>query len=72
MMSRARFNEKIKVWQPYASVAADIFEGDHFYYHQLKGLNATFETEKQALSFGFIAARAWVDDQLSVGRMSSR
>ena len=71
-MSRARFNEKISVWEPCASVAADIFEGDHFYYHQLKELNATFETQQQALSFGFIAARAWVDEQLSVGRMSSR
>ena len=71
-MSRARFNEKTSVWEPYASVAADIFEEDHFYYHQLKELNATFETQEQALSFGFIAARAWVDEQLSIGRNSSR
>jgi hypothetical protein len=37
---------------------------DSFYYYQLKDLNSNFETEEQASTFGFIIARAWVDEQL--------
>jgi hypothetical protein len=63
LISRPHFNETIRVWLPYASVTAD-GDGREFYYHQFKELNSTFETEEQALSFGFIVARAWVDEQL--------
>ena len=32
--------------------------------HRLKDLNSTFATEEQALSYGFIVARSWVDEHL--------
>jgi hypothetical protein len=32
-----------------------------FHYHQLKDLGKSFETEEEALAFGFIAARDWID-----------
>ena len=63
LISRPHYNEKIRVWVPYASVAA-AGDGREFYYHQFKDLNSTFETEEQAMSFGFIVARGWVDEQL--------
>jgi hypothetical protein len=65
LMSRSRYDEKAGVWEPYASVAADVLDEKNFYYHQLKDLNSSFETEEQAVSFGFIVARAWVDEHLS-------
>jgi hypothetical protein len=65
LMSRPRYDEKAGVWEPYASVAADVLDEKNFYYHQLKDLNSSFETEEQAVSFGFIVARAWVDEHLS-------
>jgi len=35
---------------------------DKFYYHQLKNLERTFETEEEAFGFGYVAARTWVDE----------
>ena len=61
LISRPHYDETIHVWVPYASVAAD---GREFYYHQFNDLNSTFETKEQALSFGFIVARSWVDEHL--------
>lgn len=63
IISRARFDDNAGVWLPYASVVAD---GDerNFYYRQFMNLNTTFKTEEQALSFGFIVAREWVDEHL--------
>ena len=63
LISRPRFDEKAGVWLPYASVVAD-GDGRNFYYRQLKDLNTSFETEEQALCFGFIACRSWVDEHL--------
>lgn len=63
LIFRPHYDEKAGVWVPYASVAANV-DKDNFYYHQLKDLNSNFETEEQALSFGLIVARAWVDEQL--------
>lgn len=69
LMSRARFNEKISGWEPYASVAA---EGDHFYYHQLKELDATFRDTRTGVVFRFHCCSRLVDEQLSTGRKSPR
>ena len=62
IISRARFDDNAGVWLPYASVVAD---GErNSYYRQFMNLNTTFKTEEQALSFGFIVAREWVDEHL--------
>ncbi len=62
IISRARFDDNAGVWLPYASVVAD---GErNFYYRQFMNLNTTFKTEEQALSFGFIVAREWLDEHL--------
>jgi hypothetical protein len=63
LISRPHYDEKIHVWVPYASVAGDA-DGREFYYHRLKDLNSTFATEEQALSYGFIVARSWIDEHL--------
>ena len=63
LISQPHYDENVGVWVPDASVAANV-DKDNSYYHQLKHLNSNFETEEQALSFGFIVARAWVDEQL--------
>ena len=63
IISRPRLDKNTGVWLPYASIVAD---GDerNFYYRQFMDLNTRFEREEQALSYGFIVARAWVDEQL--------
>jgi hypothetical protein len=61
-ISRPRYDEKLRVWLPYASISS---HGDKFHYYQLKNLDKSFETEDEALAFGFFAARDWVDKHLS-------
>ena len=63
IISRPRLDKNAAVWLPYASVVADGDERD-FYYRQLMNLNTTFKTEEQALSYGFIVAREWIDEHL--------
>lgn len=60
LISRPRYDEKLKVWFPYASVS---WNGDKFHYHQLKDLADTFETQEEALAFGYVTARAWIATQ---------
>ncbi len=41
-------------------VVHDVFiagDQNNFYYHEMKNLNQSFETEEQALCFGFISGR---------------
>ena len=38
---------------------------NNFYYHEMKNLNQNFEREEQALCFGFIIGRCWIDEHLS-------
>ena len=68
LISRPRYDEKLRVWLAYAS----IFRDDAFSYHQLKTLVEIFETEEEALAFGFIAARAWIDEHQSDLKPPSR
>ena len=63
IISRPRFDGKARAWVPYASVVADR-DGRNFYYRQFMDLNTTFETEEQALSYGFIRGREWIDEHL--------
>jgi hypothetical protein len=58
LISRPHYDEKLRVWHPYASITRD----DQFHYHQLNNLDKTFETEKEAIAFGFGAARKWVEE----------
>jgi hypothetical protein len=63
LISRPRYDDKLRVWLGYASISWD---SDKFHYHQLKNLDKSFETEEEATAFGFVAARNWVDEQKSV------
>ena len=60
LISRPHYDNKLEAWLPYVSVAWDC---EKFHYHQLHGLDEskTFKTEDEALTFGFTAARAWID-----------
>jgi hypothetical protein len=46
---------------PYASVSS-YADSSKSYYYQLNKLKETFETEEEALAFGFSAARHWIDE----------
>jgi hypothetical protein len=58
LISRPRYDEKLRVWLAYASVSWD---GAKYHYQQLNDLKNHFETEEEALAFGFVAARDWID-----------
>jgi hypothetical protein len=62
LISRPRYDEKLRVWLAYASVSWD---GTKYHYHQLNDLKNNFDTEEEALAFGFIAARDWIDEHKS-------
>jgi hypothetical protein len=62
LISRPRYDEKLRVWFPYASASWD---GDKFQCHQLRDFEKSFQTEKEALAFGFGAARSWIDEHKS-------
>jgi hypothetical protein len=62
LISRPHYDEKRRTWIPYASVSWD---DPKFHYHQLKDLVKSFETEEKALTFGFSAARLWIDEHKS-------
>ena len=63
LISRPKFDPKERVWVPCVSIVGD-GDGKNFQYHEFKELNSKFETEEQALTFGFIVARSWVDEHL--------
>ena len=58
LISRPRYDEALGAWLPYASVS---WNGDKFHYHQLNELTKTFETDEEALAYGFAVARAWTE-----------
>jgi hypothetical protein len=62
LISRPRYDDKLRVWLAYASVSWD---GVNSHYHQLNDLKNNFETEEEALAYGFVAARDWVDEHKS-------
>ena len=67
LISRPHYDEKPKTWLPYASVS---WNDDKFFYHKLKDLEKTFQTEEEALAFGYLAARTWIEEHES-GRTST-
>jgi hypothetical protein len=44
LISRPRYDEKLGVWLPYASVA---WNSDKYHYHQLTNLGKSFETQEE-------------------------
>jgi hypothetical protein len=62
LVSRPRYDEKLGVWLPYASVSWD---GNKYQYHQLTSLGKSFDTQEEAEAFGFVAARGWIDEHKS-------
>ena len=62
LISRPRYDDKLRVWLPYASIS---WEDNKYHYHQLNDLGKNFETEEEALAFGFMAARLWIDEHKS-------
>jgi hypothetical protein len=59
LISQPRYDPKLVTWRPYASV---YWNSDEFDFHQLK-LAEIFQTEKEALAFGYAACRTWVDER---------
>jgi hypothetical protein len=75
LVSRPYYDENLEVWMPYASVFRDLFGGGDqkdSHYHEIKDLNQSFEREEQALSFGFIIGRCWIDEHLSHAAVKSK
>ena len=64
LISRPHHDERLGVWRPYASISWD---GDKFHYHQLNNLDKSFETEEEAIAYGFIAGRNWVEHKSGGG-----
>ena len=64
LISRPLYDELLQAWRPYASVTFD--DNGDFLYQQIQTFDGkNFETEDEALSFGFIVARQWVDDSIN-------
>jgi hypothetical protein len=68
LISRPRYDRELQLWVPYASIAWPEQSPSH--YHQLTPFDKTFESEAEALAFGFIAARAWIHENLNVGQLA--
>jgi hypothetical protein len=60
LVSRPRFNAAGGHWLPYAS--ALWMDRGELHYHRFK-LDRTFDTEEDALLFGFLMARMWVETE---------
>jgi hypothetical protein len=75
IFSRPYYDDNLGTWMPYASVVQDAFEDSNqynFYYHEMTDLKQSFEREEQALCFGFITGRCWIDEHLSHAEVKSK
>ena len=63
LISRPLHDAILDIWTPYASVSWN--KEKEFRYHQIKDLDKTFDTQEEAIAFGFIVARIWADEQTS-------
>jgi hypothetical protein len=75
LFSGPYYDDKLEGWMPYARVVQDVLiDGDknNVYHHEMKNLNQSFETEEQALCFGFISGRCWIDEHLSHAAVKSK
>jgi hypothetical protein len=62
LISRPRYDKKIRAWLPYVRI---YWGSEEFFNHELKDLVKSFETQEEALAFGFTAARLWLDEHKS-------
>jgi hypothetical protein len=67
LISRPHYNSELRLWVPYASITWAEQRTSH--YEQLENTSDLFESEAEALAFGFLAAGAWVDEHLNVGQL---
>ena len=58
LISRPHFDAKLETWLPYASICWD---GDKFHYHQLTDIEPAFKYEIEAMAYGFVFARHWIE-----------
>ena len=75
LFSRPYYDENLGVWMSYASVVQDVLGDRHrnnTYHHEVKDGNQSFEREEQALCFGFIIGRSWIDEHLSHAAVKSK
>lgn len=61
LVSRPYLDTHLAVWIPYASVLRN--DPGAFVYHRFTELDQTFLTEEAAEAYGFMVARAWVDQK---------
>jgi hypothetical protein len=62
LISRPHYDKGLRAWVPYVRI---YWGGDEFYHHALKEVVERFETQEEALAFGFSAARLWLDEHKS-------
>jgi hypothetical protein len=60
IVSRPRLDHLLGLWIPYASAYWQSHDGLHF--HRFAAIENTFVAEDEALFFGFLVARSWVDE----------
>jgi hypothetical protein len=73
LISRPYYDDKLAGWIPNASVVRVFGGSDHnnFYFHQMRDpLKQSFEREEQALCFGFIIGRAFIETISPIGTES--
>jgi hypothetical protein len=62
IISRPEHSRDDGVWLSRAAMTWQDKSG--FHYHQLSDMGQTFDSEQEALVFGFSIARAWIDKRL--------
>ena len=61
LASLPQFHSYRNGWVPYAS--AQWLDGKEWRYHQLQDMDMIFDTEQEAVDFGFAMARAWINQE---------
>lgn len=61
IVSEPRFDDQLGFWTTCATVCWDRNDGLQF--HRFFEIDNTFATEDEALFFGIVVARTWVDEQ---------
>jgi len=65
LISRPRYDDELRLWLPYASVWSRDPAGCYSLEHRWADYNRAFETETEALNFGFLFARQWISEHLN-------
>jgi hypothetical protein len=62
IISRPDHRRDNGIWLAGATVTWQ--DGSGFHYHQFSDIDELFDTEQEAVAFGFTIARAWIDKRL--------